>query len=100
MAVETLVALQVDDAESYRRYREGMMPLLKALGGRFGYDFEIAKVLKSETEEPINRVFTLRFPDRATMESFFANEEYLKIRNEFFEPAVSAVTMIALYERD
>ena len=98
--IERLVALQVDDKDSYRKYREGMTPLLDACGGGFGYDFEIATVLKSEAGHPINRVFTIRFPDRETMDAFFSGEAYLKVRGEFFNPAVSGVTEIAAYERD
>lgn len=98
--IERLVALQVDDKDSYRRYREGMTPLLEACGGSFGYDFEIAEVLKSESDHPINRVFTIRFPDRATMDEFFSDEAYLKVRAEFFDPAVSGVTGIGIWDRD
>lgn len=98
--VERLVALQVDDKDSYQRYRAGMTPLLEARGGGFGYDFEIDTVLKSETDHPINRVFTIRFPDEKTMDEFFAAEDYLAVRNEHFEPAVSGVTTLAVYDRD
>lgn len=98
--IERLVALQVDDKDSYRKYREGMTPRLEACGGSFGYDFEIAEVLKSEADHPINRVFTIRFPDHETMDSFFSDEAYLKIRAEFFDPAVSGASTLALYDRD
>ncbi len=99
MAVESLVALQVDDATSYRQYRQAMMPLLERCGGGFGYDFEIAEVLKSETAAPINRVFTICFPDQPAMDAFFADPGYLEIKKRYFEPAVSATTIIATYQK-
>src|SRR5690242_11847179 len=58
-----LFGLDVKDEFGYRRYREGMTPILKSYGGSFGYDFVVSQVLKSETAAPINRVFTVVFSD-------------------------------------
>ena len=99
MAVEMLVGLQVVDEVSYQTYRDKMTPILAVMGGGFGYDFQIAKVLKTATEAPINRVFTIHFPDQAAREAFFADETYLGIRQQYFEPAVAHTTLIAVYER-
>ena len=85
---ETLVGLHVTDEAKYDRYREGMTPLLEARGGFFRYDFRIGEVLKSEATEPLNRLFIISFPDVQAKEAFFADEEYLEIKREFFEPAV------------
>ena len=97
MAYERLVGLQVDDEELYARYREGMTPILAGFGGSFRYDFMVGQVLKQEADAPINRVFVLRFPDQATQARFFADPAYLKVREAFFKPAVSASTVIAQY---
>lgn len=94
----SLLALQVDDAASYQRYREGMTPILHRHGGRFGYDFEIANVLASESGKPINRVFTIAFPDRASAKRFYADPAYLEVRRTWFAPAVSAITVIARFD--
>ena len=93
----TLVGLQVTDPEGYRRYREGMIPILTRYGGRFGYDFVVSEVLRSEAEAPINRVFTLVFPDREANSAFFADPAYLEVRATHFEPSVSHTTIIAMY---
>jgi uncharacterized protein (DUF1330 family) len=93
-----VMGLQVDDAEAYRRYRAGMMPILQRYGGSFGYDLLVAEVLKSESDKPFNRVFTIRFPSSAQAERFFADTEYLQVRKQHFEPAVSAITQIAVFE--
>jgi len=90
--------LQVGDDASYQRYRAGMTPILHRHGGGFGYDFVVARVLASETERPINRVFTIAFPDRATADRFFADPTYLEVRRAWFEPAVTAVTLIASFD--
>ena len=100
MAFETLVALEVTDDLAYAAYREAMTPLLTAQGGDFGYDFRVSEVLRAETEAPINRVFTIHFPDEERMKAFFADPEYLAIRAKHFEPSVGHATLIARYERE
>lgn len=87
--------LDVKDAELYRRYRAEMMPILERHGGAFGYDFVVAQVLRSPTPTPINRVFTIVFPDRAAADRFFTDPAYLAVREAWFTPAVGSVTTIA-----
>jgi uncharacterized protein (DUF1330 family) len=99
MANEMLVGLHVVDEEVYQSYREEMTPILESFGGGFSYDFKIAEVLKSKTKAPINRVFTISFPDQDSRDSFFSNDEYLKIRQRHFEKSVTDTTIIATYER-
>ncbi len=60
-----MVGLTVTDDALYQQYREAMAPLLAAHGGGFRYDFTIAKVLKSASEHPINRVFAIGFGSKA-----------------------------------
>lgn len=99
MAVETLVALNVVDDEAYQAYRDQMMPILHRYGGGFGYDFRVSEVLRSETDAPINRVFTIHFPDEATKDAFFSNPEYLEIKQRHFQTSVTDITLVATYER-
>ena len=98
MALEMLVGLHVVDDEGYQSYRNEMTPILESYGGGFGYDFKIAEVLKSKTKAPINRVLTICFPNEDSRSSFFANAEYLKIRQRHFEKSVTDTTIIATYE--
>ncbi len=97
MSIERLVGLNVIDDEAYTAYREAMTPILATYGGAFGYDFRIAEVLKSRSQAPINRLFTLSFPTEEAMKAFFADTDYLAVRRRFFEPAVKDVTLIATY---
>ncbi len=99
MAVEMLVGLHVVDEEGYQMYRNEMTPILESYGGGFGYDFKVSEVLKSKTKAPINRVFTISFPDQDSMDSFFSNAEYLQGRQRHFKKSVSATTIMATYER-
>ena len=99
MAIETLVGLHVVDEAGYQSYRDKMTPILESYGGEFGYDFKVSEVLKSKTQAPINRVFTISLPDQDTRDSFFSSEEYLKIRQRHFEKSVTDTTIIATYER-
>jgi hypothetical protein len=50
-------------------------------GGGFGYDF------------------TIYFSNEDSMNSFFSNEEYLKIKARHFEKSVTDTTIIATYGR-
>jgi uncharacterized protein (DUF1330 family) len=97
--ISNLVGLYVTNDEMYQSYREAMMPVLHRYGGGFGYDFKIAETLRSETDAPINRVFTIHFPDQETQDAFFSNEEYLKIKQQFFVQAISHTTIMDTYTR-
>ena len=98
MTFEMVVGLEVSDDQAYDRYREKMGPLLAAHGGEFGYDFRIAEVLKSPADHPINRLFTIRFPDRAARDRFFADEQYLAVKRAHFDGAVRARTLLGAFE--
>lgn len=99
MNLQNLVGLYVTDDELYQKYREKMTPILHRYGGGFGYDFKIAETLRSETDTPINRVFTVHFPDQSAQDAFFSNEDYLKIKEQYFVPAVSHTTIMDTYTR-
>lgn len=75
------------------------MKVRAGYGGGLGYDFKVSEVLQSKTEAPINRVFTIYFPDRGAMSSFFSDGEYLEVKQRHFEQAVADTTIIATYER-
>jgi len=99
MAYEILVGLNVLDDDLYSQYRAAMNPILTNIGGGFGYDFKVAEVLLSEVSEKINRVFTIYFPSKLDMESFFSDEEYLRIKERFFLKSVGDATIMSSYEK-
>ena len=99
MTYERIMGLHVIDDEKYQLYREGMMPILKSYGGSFGFDFKISEVLLSKTEDHINRVFTLEFPSKKMMNDFFANADYLEVKNSYFDASVTSKTIISLHEK-
>jgi uncharacterized protein (DUF1330 family) len=94
---EYLVGLNVTDENKYQEYRKAMIPILKAHGGGFNYDFRVSDVLISQTEDEINRVFTIYFPDKETSDNFFSNSEYLEVKKLFFLRAVKSTTIISEY---
>ena len=98
MPYEVLVGLEVSDDESYNKYRKEMSPILKDHGGGFNYDFKISETLKSQTDNNINRLFTIYFSSEESMNSFFSNEQYLKIKKTHFEKAVKSTTIISNYK--
>jgi uncharacterized protein (DUF1330 family) len=97
MPFEMTVGLFVADQDKYAQYRSEMTPLLLAAGGKFRYDFEVARTLKSDAGHDINRLFVLHFPDRAVKESFFADPRYVEIRGRLFNKAVEGASIIAEY---
>ena len=99
MSFERIMGLDVINDEEYQRYREGMTPILESFGGSFGYDFKIEEVLKSKTENPINRVFTIDFPSKEVMDAFFSDPSYLKIKSQHFKNSVKSATVISMHEK-
>jgi uncharacterized protein (DUF1330 family) len=93
-----LYGLHVTDQALYAEYRAHMKPILKEFGGDFAYDFVVGEVLRSEVDHPINRVFTITFPDAGAAERFFGNERYLAVRAKYFEPGVARTTRLAVFD--
>jgi len=97
MQIKRLVGLNIVDDDMYQSYRDAMMPILKSYGGNFEYDFKILEVLKSKTNDPINRVFLISFLDKDSMNLFFVDKKYLKVKQKYFEKSVTHMTQIAIY---
>jgi len=100
MSYERIMGIHVIDDDEYQKYREGMKPILESFGGSFGFDFKASEVLLSKSDDQINRVFTIEFPSEKIMDIFFNNEEYLKVKNQYFESSVQSRTTIAMYEKN
>lgn len=96
---EMLVGLEVSDNTIYAQYRAAMKPILSEYEGDFGFDFMVSDVLISQVDVPINRVFTIFFPSQDAADQFFTNEDYLKVKQEYFERSVRHTTIIASYEK-
>ena len=98
MSFERIMGLDVINDEDYQRYRECMIPILKSFGGNFGFDFKVSEVLKSKSDNAINRVFTIDFPSKEVMDAFFSDPSYLEVKNQYFKNSVKSVTLISLHE--
>lgn len=99
MTFERIVGLNVVNDQEYQKYRDNMLPVLKTYGGEFGYDFRVSEVLVSKTEDVINRVFTIEFPDKAKMDAFFSDPDYLSVQNRYLKNSISSKTIISLHEK-
>ena len=99
MSYERIMGIEVTNEDEYQLYRENMLPILHSFGGSFGFDFKINEVLKSKTDNAINRVFTLDFPSKQVMEAFFNNTEYLAVKEKYFLNSVNSVTTISMHEK-
>lgn len=100
MVYEILVGVNVVDEAGYQAYREGMTPILETYGGGFSNDFRVSEVLKAESGNPINRIFTIYFESQSASQAFFANEDYARVKQAHFENSVTVTTIIAGYERE
>ena len=98
MSFERIMGLDVINDEEYQRYRECMIPILKSFGGNFGFDFKVSEVLKSKSDNAINRVFTIDFPSKEVMDAFFSDQSYLEVKNQYFKNSVKSVTLISMHE--
>jgi uncharacterized protein (DUF1330 family) len=94
------MGIEVTNDGDYQKYRESMTPILHSFGGSFGFDFKVDEVLKSKTEEPINRVFTIDFPSKEIMDKFFTDPEYLAVKTKYFQNSVKSVTTISMHEKN
>lgn len=92
------MGLHITDDEEYQKYREAMEPILNSIGGYFGYDFKIKEVLRSKTDNEINRVFTIEFPSQKIMDEFFSRPDYIEIQNKHLNNSVKAKTVISMHE--
>jgi len=99
MTFERIMGIYVSNDKEYQRYREAMMPILKSFGGSFGFDFKVAEVLLSKTTDEINRVFTIEFPSKDSMDNFFSNSDYLVVKKKYFNRSVTSTTVISLHEK-
>ena len=100
MSFERIMGLEIINDEEYQKYRENMIPILHSFGGSFGFDFKVNEVLKSKTDDAINRVFTLDFPSKEIMEQFFTNPDYLAVKEKYFLHSVKSVTTISMHEKN
>ena len=98
MSYEILFGVQVVDEAGYAAYRAAIVPFLEKVGAEFRYDFVVSRVLKQATPAPMNRVFTIRFRDRAAKDALFSDPGYLAVKARLFTPAVSDTTRLAEYE--
>jgi len=77
MFYDRIMGIEVIDEPMYQDYREAMNPLLKSVGGDFGFDFRVSEVLKSKTSDTINRVLSIEFPSEEDMNKFYNLPQYL-----------------------
>jgi uncharacterized protein (DUF1330 family) len=99
MSFERVMGLNVVDDIVYQQYRDKMIAILETYGGSFGYDFIVSGVLKSKTNDPINRVFTIDFPNKEKMDQFFSDSSYLEVKSKYFDRSVKSATTISMHEK-
>ena len=97
---ERIMGLNVIDQQAYKKYRERMTPILQSYGADFGYDFIVSEVLKSKTTKKINRVFTIDFPSKAVMASFFEDSKYLEVKKKYLNDSIDEKIIISIHEKN
>jgi len=97
---ERIMGLNIINEKMYQEYRKNMLPILESYGGSFGFDFRVAEVLKSKTDDAINRVFTIEFANEATMNAFFNDENYLAVKKQYLDHSIDNKTVISMHEKN
>ncbi len=96
--VERIVGVQVFDFLRYEVYRDKMLPILQSYGGKFRVDIRVSDVLLSPSGSPFNRMFVIQFPSFIALDEFFADDEYLAVRDGYFYSSVSHSHQLACYQ--
>jgi uncharacterized protein (DUF1330 family) len=99
MPHELVIAMNVTDPQTYSSYRAGMTPILIRYGGGFRYDMEVSRVFASPTSHPITRLFAIFFRDRPARDAFFADPEYLRVREQLLTRSIDGYTVVAEHDR-
>lgn len=95
MSYQILVGANITDQHMYEEYRRQMFPLLSKSKGEFLYDFNATPLEMGKLGQNYNRVFVISFPDENTKTGFFADPDYLKIRQTLLLGAVSEIEQIS-----
>jgi len=74
MAVYALLENEIHDHEVYDRYKAAVKPMVEAAGGEYLTRDGAIDVLAGDWKP--GRLVIFRWPDRATMDAFFASEAY------------------------
>ena len=99
MTHEILVGLHVSDNDKYQEYRDAMMPILRKYGGGFRTDFIVSETLKPSDKKNVNRVFTIYFRDKQSVQEFFNDPEYVVVKKKFYEKSATETHMLASYNQ-
>lgn len=74
MSIYVILENEIHDHEAYDRYKAAVRPMVEAAGGAYLTRDGAITVLAGDWKP--NRVVIFRWPDKATMEAFFASEDY------------------------
>lgn len=94
---EILVALRVTDEAGYDAYRAHMTPLLHKAGGFFRRDYRVSESLAGG-DVATNRVFVISFPSESVKDAFFADPEYGRIRERYFNASVANTDIVGAFD--
>jgi len=96
MSYEMLVGLNVTNDDMYQDYRNAMKTILLQYGGGFKCDFKVSETLLPSDNKDINRVFIIYFENEETMNNFFSNPDYLKVKEKYFSNSVSSAVILSI----
>ena len=77
MSTYVIAQLTVTDPEGFQAYREAVLPIIEAHGGRFLVRGSEVSSLEGVPSQPC--VIVLEFPDKAAAEAFYNSDEYQEI---------------------
>jgi len=77
MSAYVIAQLKVTDPAGFEAYREAVLPIVEAHGGRFLVRGADVSSLEGETSQP--SVIVVEFPSKAVAEAFYNSPEYQEI---------------------
>jgi len=92
MSAYVIAQLTVTDPEGFEDYRQAVLPVVEAHGGRFLVRGSAITSLEGDPGRP--RVIVVEFPDKAAAESFYNSAEYQEIMPLRLNTATGSVIVV------
>lgn len=96
MATYVMLDIHVKDRERFLEYAHDVRPLLERWGARYLIRNGDVEVVEGEWDHGI--LVLLEFPDRATVDAFYASEEYAPLLKLRLESTGGTLTVLEGYD--
>lgn len=96
MAAYVIANIDVTDPETFARYGERVVPVIKKFGGR--YLVRGGPVDNLEGDPEYKRLVILEFPDKSAVRKFYDSQEYKPLLDLRLASATSTLALVDGYD--